>query len=59
MKRFLSLIAFHLNSALAIFNIQHGGKNQKDVMVQTENRFLPDPFLEMETETKTLSCLVD
>lgn len=27
-------------------------------MVQTENRFLPDPCLEMETETKALSCFL-
>lgn len=33
-------------------------KNQKDVMVQIENRFLPDPCLEMETETKALSCFL-
>lgn len=38
-----------------------GGKTSqfgKDVMVQTKNRFLPDPCLEMETETKDLSCFL-
>lgn len=31
---------------------------RKDVVVQTENRFLPDPSPEMETETKALSCFL-